>query len=160
MNLSHKRYNNYSQDEINRAFLDACVQTDLELAQFLLTNHDLRYLADIHTYADNAFRTACKNDNVEVLKFLLFSPKIREHVDVHTQLDIAIKLSIARESFNVLEYLIIELNIPKNRYIEQHLKDNPKSEAIRLFELRNLNKDLNTELSLENIENTNRKLKL
>lgn len=160
MNLSSKNYKDYSRDEIDRAFLDACLQTDLELAHFLLTDYNLRYRADIHTYLDNAFITACKNDNVEVLKFLLFSSKILDHTDIHTQNDRGFKMAIAKNSYNVLEYFIIELNIPKTKHIEQHLKDNPDSEAINLFELRELNHTLNKELPLENMNRINKGLKL
>lgn len=160
MNLSSKKYANYSRDEIDRAFLDACSQTDLELAHFLLTDYNLRYRADIHTYMDNAFRTACKKDNIEVVKFLLFSPKIKEHVDIHTQGDAGFRLAIAQKSFNVLKYFIIDLNIPKTKHIVEHLGSNPDLEAIRLFELRDLNNSLNQELPLENMNSIKKGLKL
>lgn len=160
MNLSHKSYADYSRDEIDRAFLDACRDTNLDLAHFLLTNHDLRYRADIHTYLDNAFRTACKKDNIEVVKFLLFSPRIQDHVEIHTQGDAGFRLAIAQESLNVLKYFIFDLNIQRTVHIEQHLKDNPNSEAIRLFELRSLNNDLNTDLPLVNVGSVDKRLKL
>jgi hypothetical protein len=118
----------------------------LELAHFLLTNYQLKYRADIHTYQDNAFRTSCKKDNVETLKFLLSSPKIHKHVDVHTQNDIGFRVALAWTSFNVLKYFIIELNIEKTEDIKKHLKNNPNLEAIKLFELRDLNQQLNQEL--------------
>jgi hypothetical protein len=57
-----------------------------------------------------------------------------------------------------VNFLIFDLKIEKNHFVEDFLKEYPHPEIAHKFNLRELNKDLNS--SLETKENNSKKLKI
>jgi hypothetical protein len=109
-----------------------------------------------------SFVVACNIGDLDAIKSLLENPDFEKHVDVHFNNDVAFQWILCNNRFEVMKYLILEYQIDKTKKIKEYLttfrKESIIKEAIRLFELQELNSSLNKELTTN--DNKNRKIKL
>ena len=142
-----EKYKKLNQEELNKQFINACKNDDLDIVKFLLTSAELTEHADIHALNDLGFRNACGQGRLEVVKYLLTSAELTEHADIHAKDDEGFILACLYGRLEVVKYLIIDMNIDKTTYIEEYLNENKDNkyvqQAIELFNTRDLHHQLN-----------------
>jgi hypothetical protein len=129
----------------------------------------VEYLLNFSTYgqqvlSDCALIKACTNNELETAKFLLDSETIPYKANIHVKNDYIFRELMIAQNEEILKYLIFEREIPRTEYIDEYLnRDNYNLNDYCLkikgwFELRVLNKELNTDLP--NVSQSNKKIKL
>jgi hypothetical protein len=155
------RYINYSQKAINELFIIACRNNDLEKVEFLLTSKDLPFNAQINMPSSQCFGicVASGSGNNDIVKFLATSPKLKELADIHIDNDNAINSAIFSGNKELIRFFIIDMNVKKTQNIIESMDSfDDDNYAKNLFEMRELNKDLNSNL-LSN-DKLNKKVKI
>jgi len=155
----------YFNHNISEGFLYACSENkNLDLVKYLLTNPDFSKHIDINVDNSQAFVVACNKGNLELVKYLTSSHELKKHVDIDTKDSLGFRLAMQNGSLDILQYLIFDLNIEKSKPINDFNDFLAKNEdsivhkVNKMFETRELNKELNTELVLK--EDNNKKLKI
>ena len=154
-----ENYKKPNKEELNKQFINACQNDDLEIVQYLLTSPELTEHANIHAKNHEGFRLACEKGHLEIVQYLLTSPELTEHADIHAQDDLGFRWACARGHLEVVKYLILDMSIEKTKHIEDYLNKNQDNkcvkEAIELFKIREFNQKLNA-----NLEHKEKKNKL
>lgn len=130
----------------------------------------VKYLLNFSNYGDQittnyALTKACLYNQIDLAKFLLDSDEIPHKANIHAKNDYIFGELLIAKNKEILSYLIFDRNISKTESINFYLNKNHYnnngfvSEIKGLFELRELNKELHTELPIENISNS-KKIKL
>jgi hypothetical protein len=109
--------------------------------------------------SNNFLNLACDIGQLEIMQFLLGTDGIKEKYNIHLNNDQLFKIANKTENMDILKYLIFDLNIPKTPGIEGYWDTTPFKDTIKMFEIRDLNKNLNAELKDTNQKN-NKKLKV
>jgi hypothetical protein len=106
---------------------------------------------------NESFVQACRWGKTLQVKCLLENTEFSKYIDVHYNDDHAFALTLDNSKREVLSYLIQEYQIEKTEKIKEYLEEYSKDsnldiigEAINMFELRELNEQLNSELSKNN----------
>ena len=153
-----EKYKKYNKEQLNKQFIDACKNDDLDIVKYLLTSPELTEHADIHAKYDLGFIWACREGHLEVFKYLLTSADLKDHADIHASNNLGFRWACDQGHLEVIKYLIIDMNIEKTNYIEKYLneaKDNKYvQQAIELFNTRELHHQLN-----ENIKDNKERVK-
>lgn len=156
--------------DINKHEGDAliCAVNNLHynVIEYLVQSPELKEHICIHTQYDFAIIQACENGDAEMVKYLLTSPNLKEHSDIHTKgrhfgKDRPFLMAYICERMEVLQYLICDYNIPKTDRISHIMNDDPKeitSAIENMFKFRELHKELNSELSLKNLDKKKNKI--
>ena len=102
---------------------------------------------------NDSFIQACKWGKTLQVKCLLENPEFSKYIDVHYKDDHAFAWTLINSKREVLTYLIHEYKIEKTEKIKEYLQEYMKDlsldiigEAIQMFELRELNENLHSEL--------------
>jgi ankyrin repeat protein len=128
----------------------ACKYGHLETVNYLLTSPDLKEHANISANNYEPIAYACQGGHLNILKYLLTSKKL-EKFDIHLDEDLIFRTLIEKQNIEALSYIIFDLNIEFTEVMKQCLEyiNSPiKNEINKIFELRNLNKDLINDLSI------------
>src|SRR5574343_2070294 len=148
-----KDYNNLTQGELNYKFIIACIDGNLDIVKYLLTSHDLRdHVNNIIIY-NYGFMLACTNGHLEIVKYLLTSPELKEHANIHTSNDEGFKNACISNHIDVIKFLIFDMDIEKTNTVKKILKYDKYKEIENMFNMRELNKQLESELNYKS-ENT------
>jgi ankyrin repeat protein len=154
----YEEYKNLPEEVLNDIFLGACYQGNLELAKFVLTYPSLKNHANIHANDDLSLNHACSEGHLEIVKYLLSSSDLKEHIDIHSDNDIAFRVACSCEQLEVIKYFIFDYNINETKHIKNYLKRKPNEKVENMFKIREVNKNLEKDLST-NQKNEN-KIKL
>ena len=127
--------------------VQACDHGNLEIVDYLLTSPELKEHADIDRDKDSAFLRAISKGNLKVVKYLLTSPKLKTHANLHVRKDYAFELALNENNLDILQYFILDLDIPRSEHINNYLKNKPNETVEKLFEIRDLQKELVKEVS-------------
>lgn len=144
-NLIIEEYNILDRDTINKKFLEACKNNDIELVKFLLTSEDLPIRANIHYEFETGVNFALSREHFELAKYLLLSDDLSEKVDYQmglaflcqvdnlelfkefflkrvesASLDInkVFKLACDKNGINIVKYLLTSKELNKNADID------------------------------------------
>jgi hypothetical protein len=142
INENNKIYKNFSQDDINLEFVNACKLGNINLVNFLLTSEDLLFNADVSTDRNQGLINACLYNNLEVMKFILNSPLLKTHADIHVSNEIIFKTACLYEREEQISFLINEMKLQQNAEIIDYLKNYPNVYAEKLFLQRDLFEEL------------------
>ncbi len=138
------------------ALISACWNGHLDVVQYLLTAPEMDKLIKIHMNNDDALASACSKGYLDVVKYLMESKDIKEN----SKFNIGIfKMLVDNEQSDMLHYFIIDLNVERTEEMNQYLLEHSNKEVEKLFEARELVKDLKDNLSNKDI-NTNKKNKI
>ena len=152
-----EKYKKLNQEELNKQFINACKNDDLEIIQYLLTSPELTEHADIHAKNDSGFSWACRYGNLEVVKYLLTSLEFTEHANIHADNDYGFTWTCANGHLEIVKFLILDMSIEKTKHIEDYLNKNQDNkcvkEAIELFKIREFNQKLNNDLEHQEKKN-------
>jgi ankyrin repeat protein len=126
-------------------FIKASEQGYIEIAEYLLTNKDLKQKPNLNARDDYAFRFACKNEHKDVVKLLLqVASQFNTKINIYAKDFQVLKELIKENKYDMLVYLITDLNLFDLEKVQKIVKKNP--EVMRIFERRELNKNLNANL--------------
>jgi hypothetical protein len=148
------KYHKLEQYDLDQCLIDACISNDIQLVKYLLTSPELSKHADINTMTNTngmPLRTAFLNKNFELANYLLASDELKEHANIHISNDDIFRTAFFKNHTDVLECLVFTYEIERTTNIDlliNKYKYGYSSDYVdKLFNVRALNKDLNTELS-------------
>ncbi len=162
MNTYYEEFNGLVQKDLNEKLIEACQQGNLDKVRYLLISPKLKIHADIHYKLDSPLNIAVFNDKIDIVKYLLTSSELKEHADLHADEDNAFVVAAYYNCSDIVNYFIFELNIKKTESIKKHLADTPTIEKRinKLFDIRDLKKEINTELQSEDIKIKGKQIKI
>lgn len=144
-----EKFKDLSDYDLDTFFILACTNNELDAAKYLLTSPQLDYHPSL-TEDNQPLRLACSSNFVEMVKYFLTSPDLKEHSDIYLNKQEAFKDACKAESLDVIQYLVLEFNIEQTPSIKEYLDvNNTKfNDTVKnMFILREVNKELNNELS-------------
>ncbi len=97
-------FQRYDQNQLNKAFIDACKDGDLDVVQYLLTSSELQEHADIHADDGGGIMLACRNGHLDIIRYLLTSPELKEPPNIQHLLT-GIMLACINDNLTIVEYL-------------------------------------------------------
>jgi ankyrin repeat protein len=138
---------------------------DLDLVKYLLKNTRTPYLSES---VDDLFVHACKNGYLEMTKFLVESKELTENAKINSDNYKGFIKAIENKQSHILQYLIFDLNIRKTTELHKILshetnfgKDRDFAQnVVNWLNLREVNKQLNTELIETNVNDIEQKKKV
>jgi ankyrin repeat protein len=113
-----KKFQNYSKQEINSLFSDACTNDDQILIKYLLTSTDLKHNADIHFNDDFALRTACRKGQLDFVRYYLTSPDLKEHADIDVKDNYPFNMACSMDYLELVKYLLTAPNLKKHANLD------------------------------------------
>lgn len=168
--MNKERYQYLEQYDIDQCLIDACESKDMNLVQYLLTSPELSKHADIHTmcHGENGspLRVAFHNKHFDLANYLLTSPDLKEHANIHVSHDVIFRSAFFKKQTDILDCLVFDYQINRTTNIDSLInrykdKDEGMSDyAEKIFTIRSLDNDLNSELSAEPIKENKTKNKL
>ena len=138
----YEEFRNESQENLDDAFIWACLQGEFEKVKYLLTSPDLKIHANIHTEGDNGLMVAFKKSHLNIIKYLLTSPELKEHANIYVNQSAPFITSCIYSNNEVLEYLIFDYKVDQNEHITEFLNKHAKKSVKSLFETRELTQEL------------------
>jgi hypothetical protein len=108
--------------------------------------------------SENFLANLCSAGNLDVLEYIFGNEDIKKHVDIHAADDKAFTQAFEDNHTDILKYFIFKLQIEMTSTIKNLIKSEPL--IINMFKLRELNKTLNKDLEIKQINPTNKKLKV
>ncbi len=173
MNTLYSKFKDLEQEKINEAFVESCINGNLEEVKYLLTSPELKFKADLNDPENEALDFACVNNHIEIIKYLLNSPELKFHANKNS-IDGAFKSACYYGNSQIVEYLIYDANIPYSDNIKSFLDmpnqdatlkgakiDNPfQSLKGRFLDIKNTfeARELEKELTKNNIKNKKSKI--
>jgi hypothetical protein len=130
-------YSDFTQDKLNNAFIGYCAVGNLDKIKYMLTSPKMHILPDLHMKDDLAF------------KWLLMGIE-KSHNEPVSQ---NFKGVVSHEYIEIIDFLIFEYNIEKTLGIEKLLhNENKFAHILNKFEIRDVNKFLNENLSANQVK--------
>lgn len=150
--------NDYYYAILDHSLETSCTYGYFDVVQYVLTSKELSKHANIF-YDDNSpLIQACAGGHLDIVKYLLTSLDLIEHSNLHAKGDQAFKFAAKYKQYDIVKYLIVELNIPKSKEIKDYLISRPDTKIEELFKLRELNKDLEKDLPMNDSKNRKNKI--
>lgn len=87
MHSFYRDFKDFSQEEINQAFLNACKYKNLETVRYLLTTQELNFNADINLQNGHALQLACEGGELAIVEYLINSPELKKHIIINDNID-------------------------------------------------------------------------
>ena len=106
---------------VDKRFVEACKNGDLENVKYFLTSKKFKINADIHADDDYGFKEACEEGHLEVVKYLLTSPDLEEHADIHANEDWGFRLACREGHLEVVKFLLTSPELKEHADI--HARD-------------------------------------
>jgi hypothetical protein len=142
MKTFYEEFGKEPQENLDDAFIWACLKGEFEKIKYLLTSPELKIHANIHTEGDNGLMVAFKKSHLNIIKYLLTSPELKEHANIYNNQSAPFITSCIYSNNEVLEYLILDYKVDENEYITNFLNKNAKKIVKNLFETRELTLEL------------------
>jgi hypothetical protein len=137
----------------------ACVKGDLEMIQYLIKSPNINNYYKLNI-TQSHLELAYGNNNLDLTKMLLMHKDYNQNIDIHANDDSAFTTAIINTNFDLLNVLIFDYGIKLTTKIKSLLEEYDTDGQIKkLFDMREINKELNDEIST-NQELKNNKLKL
>lgn len=153
------KYHTQNDDFLNKAFCYSA-RYNLESVQYLLTSPELKFHPDFNFNHNNALYESLVVERIDIVSYLLTSPELEKHPFIHDNDDICFTNMCSIEKYSVIEYLIFDYGIEKTSAITQFLKDWPNPLVENMFKKRDLNQELNKELTQKHNQSDKKKNKL
>lgn len=137
----------------------ACLGEQIKIVKYILTFPGYATQQKVNY----AFVESCLYGRAEIVKYLMETDEITYKPNIHTKKDYAFKKLLDNEEGEILRYFIFDLNIKKSRFIKKYLEENTDDFSKQVkdwFNLREINKQLNTELQPINLSSNKRKSKI
>jgi len=142
-------------------FNTASQNGNLEIIEYILNNFERKPGIQLALINGSFLHTACSNNRLDVIKFFFNRPKTLPNGFKNIHKEDLFKIAHKYEHHEILEYLIFELDIKMNKIVKQCLKDEPNESVNKMFQQRELNKSLQSELAISiGKKNINKKYKI
>lgn len=142
-----------SQQFLNEALCYATA-LNLESVRCLLTSHNLNIRPDIHFSANSPLYNACHNTKIDIVEYLLTSSDLDTLANIHDNDDLIFRTLCGKQNYEMIEYLVCHYGIARTELIDNYLQKYPHPSVEHMFEMRAINKELNSSLDIK--ENTNK----
>jgi hypothetical protein len=127
---------------------NACKFGHLDIVKYLVASPEIKEHA-CPQHPDNIFiYSAYDNNRVEIIKYLLGSPEVINKPDIHINNDETFIYCTQYKVYDIVNCLIFDLNIEKTNNINEFLTNHPDEKITSWFNLRDLNKELNESLDI------------
>lgn len=132
----------------------ACNEGHFEMVKYLLASPDLKEHSNITV---DQLYYAIKLEHYDIVDYLLISPDLKKNPTLNMDEDYIFKQTCEYADMKTMQYLIYDLDIKKTKELNKYLEKSTGrpgrlvSEAKKMFELRDINKQLNKDL-LDNQE--------
>jgi ankyrin repeat protein len=145
-------------------FISAAKEGHLDIVKYLINDDSLKDKLDIKTNEGAAFGYACYQGQLHVAQYLLSNSIYRSQINLEANLEKGFSNALVNKQNQILEYLVLELNIAKDGYIDEYLKqysnDEFSSYIENLFAKREIRQSLEKELGLNKLMDKPIKFKL
>jgi hypothetical protein len=142
-----------------KIFNTTCFKGNIDIFEYLINSSNITSYHQINV-GQSHFELAYGNNNLELTQLILMNNQYNKNIDVHANNDKAFFTIIGNKDFELLNFLIFNYDIKITPHINSILEEFDNDGQIKkLFELREINKQLNKEISL-NKEFNKKKLKL
>ena len=132
-------------------FISACGAGHLDVVKYLLSSSDLKNHSNINASSNKAFSSSAGFGHLNVIKYLFSMPKIKENIITKEECsNLAFSVACIKNQLHILQYIILELNIDKSPMVEILMKNTNNTEALKIFELRDLKTNIENELNVSN----------
>lgn len=142
MKTFYEEFSGESQENLDDAFIWACLQGQLDKIKYLLTSPELKIHADIHTEGDNGLMLAFRKNHFDIIKYLLTSKDLKDHANIYNNNCQPFERACLHSNQEVLEYLVLDYKIEKTKEIQDYLLKYPKDVVNKLFQTRELEEQL------------------
>jgi len=162
---------NFNMDyKLNDGLTSAVISNKLDIVKYLLSSPDLKTHADFTGYNERLLIIASYNDNLDMIKYLTSSPDLKTYPNFQHDNNGVFKNFFykkdKKQGFNAIWYFIFELDIYKNEDIEKILNEDHSNSNLKkfasdiqtLFNIRDLNRNLNIHNKNELLINLNKAL--
>jgi hypothetical protein len=153
MKIWHKQFKNLHQEELDKAFKNACSKGQLKKVKYLLTSSELNKHANIHSQEGEALIKACRNNHYDVIDYLVNSKELKENLSIHTRKDYALIVACEENNVDLAKYLLTSPTLKE--HIDIHTNANSPGNTDRAFQIALIYKNLEilnyfiTELNIE-----------
>lgn len=148
----HSSHDIFKLEIITKAVYDG----QLSVIEYFL-NHPKFESQAIKSFNNHTLSIAAGQGRLNIIKYILNNPQLKDFSDIHVHKDCPFRSACTNEEIDVIKYFIFDLNIEKSIHINNWLsskKDAITLEIEQMFNIRDLNQNLNNELSLnKNIKN-------
>lgn len=106
MKSFYEEYKELSKKEINEAFVNACMNADLDRVRYLINSSELLFNAK-PTYENNtALMTALANNAIDVIKYLTNPVEVRKPIDIKPYSTVFLELACKIKDYNWVDQLL------------------------------------------------------
>lgn len=142
-------------DSLDEHFFKAGSQlgssNDLNLVKSFIKVGENKSTQILTSMLEGVINGACSKDDMEVIKYVFSSPHLAQHIDIHKDNDIIFRnilmWSKIGKGLDVARYFIFDLNIQETERIKKLRASIPYDDIEKMFNVRDLTKTLNQELS-------------
>lgn len=144
------------------SLISATKNGNLKIVQHFLLDNAYNDILHLEFISNSILYSACGHNQLDILQFLLETKGIKEKYNIYGDNDCLFRLACENETTDIIKYLIFDLKIEQTDCIKDHLQLNThKFEYItNWFEVRDLKASLNKELSSNEENKNNKKLKV
>lgn len=100
----------------------------LDIVKYLIDEPSLEGTLDVKTNEGAVLGYACYQGQLHVAQYLLSNPIYTSQINLDANLEKGFSNALVNKQNKILEYLILELNIAKDGYIEEYLKQYSNNE--------------------------------
>jgi ankyrin repeat protein len=137
----------------------ACYAGNIELVKYLVSSIELEKNIDISSDDYGGLTSACLGGHLDIVQYFfeIIGKNIPNLNDIYS--DSLIQAAINKH-YHVISFIIIDEGAQKTEKINNFLHENPDETIDQIFTLRDLNKNLNNELTVIENKNNIKKIKL
>jgi ankyrin repeat protein len=137
----------------------ACFNGHLDLVKYLVASPDLKENISVSANDYGGLNSACLSGYLDVVQFLFefIDPKLPNIADIYTD---ACANAATNKHYHVISFLVIDKDMQRTEELNEWLKKHPDENVEKIFALRDLNKNLNNELVVDEHLNNTKRMKL
>lgn len=139
----YEEFGKESKDNLDDAFIWACLQGQLAKIKYLLTSPELKTHADIHTESDHGLMLALRNNHFDIVKYLLASKELTEHANIYNNDLKPFRYACTYSNNEILEYLILDYKVVHSQEVKDYLYKFSHPVVEKLLQTRELMEQLN-----------------
>jgi hypothetical protein len=135
----------------------------LEALKLILKHPKAKNFVNYELNFSEILPTAAQFNNVEAIKYVMSLPELNKNGQsyIYENKEKTIYLAVYYQQIDIIRFLVCDIDVDKTKDVEDLLKSNPNKEISKIFQLKSLNKSLNSELKIVNRKESNtKKIKL
>jgi len=135
----------------DQVFNNSCGIGRLDIVKFILETKDLNRIINKRTTIKNGLLEASTHNQLEIFKYFAHEYQIGLNIKLTTHYEKCLITAYERENYpriedEIMSYIVFNLSIPKSKKISDYIEKNNAVELNDLFEKREFNESLHSEL--------------